>query len=216
VPRGPFRVNTTGLRTEGLPPPPTRIVQRSDTPPTSPPKPPRHSSETSADPPAIPRRGAAASGAPPAKKPNPSLPPPLPPREDTTFTTQPAAAASPITQVADGIVPAAYGSELQPGLHSGGRKSTRGAVGGKVHGLNIGAQSSAGNSTTGVTQDKPSLSGHVAGRDANVSELQAKFAKIRATEREHEINSGAAAPTPTRGTRPVEAPPPVPLGTKPR
>jgi hypothetical protein len=83
-------------------------------------------------------------------------------------------------------------------------------------GLNIGTTSGAANSTTGAISDKPSLSGHVAGRDANVNELQARFAKIRATEREHEINSGAAAPTPTSGTRPAEAPPPVPLGTKPR
>lgn len=211
--RGPYKADTTGLRTDNLPAPPLR----RDAPAPPPATPPRNS-------------GTPASPVVPQRQPQPQAraapPPTLPPRmtEHPDEHTPP-----PPPSYNEAIAPV----QQDPATLNTAAVSRLGQAGVAVPGFGI------GDNSTGAQQASMSPSGHT----GQLSELQQRFARMRSgseaetTPASPTSSSAAAAaahkkpppppppkkpnlhgaiPTPPGSSDGTAAPPPLPMASKPR
>lgn len=212
VPQGPYRTDTTGLRTDNLPKPPVRRVDGAGSPaPSSPGLPPRQAGRPVPAPP--PRQTTGHAPAMPPRQ-NTGPPPVLPPRQNEypdEHTPAP---------------PPTYGQAVNPNTDAGqinlGAATRLSQAGISIPGFGIGTQSAQPDS---------------AQRGPQLSELQQRFARMNtgAGSQESQPSSsisnsaaGKKAPPPpppkksalAAGSRPSTSdgnqPPPLPLSSKPR
>jgi hypothetical protein len=175
-PRGPFQVDTTGLSTNHLPPPPKRGGADGRAVPAVPAPP---SYETALSHPKQNPSLSASSPTPPAASSGPGLPPRLPARTNTGSTM-----STPTTPVASHDTGGSGGG----GLLNQSAMNRLGASGISVPSLGIGNNTSSQGATPPPPppppRQTPTSTG--AGSNAQVSELQNRFARF---------NTGGTAPS---------------------
>lgn len=156
APRGPYRVDTSGLSTDHLPPPPGRRDGANGKPPALT-APPTYNSATGSGQRSVPAPPPRAS---PASK-EPSLPPRLPARTNSTATS------------------ASENSDVGQGQMNTGAVNRLGAAGVSVPGLGIGGKPA---SPSPPPPPPRTGSGGNSSAGTPVNELQNRFSKLRTTQ----------------------------------